>query len=129
MLLLRARWAFGMLLKLMVKADEQLRHKVKLLMEANRLSQAQLAQRLDRSQPWLSRRLTGVQQFRIGDLDRIATVFEITIPELFFDTFGQWDRRSKSDRRKGERRQRQRTIYDPRLEVTPEIGRVAFDDK
>lgn len=79
-----------------------------------------------RSQAWASRKLTGVQAFRVGELDMLAMVFGITLPELFFDEYGQWDRRSKVDRRKGERRQARQTIYDPKAELTPAIERLAF---
>jgi hypothetical protein len=63
------------------------------------------------------------------DLDQLATILEVTIPELFFDEYGQWDRRAKTDRRKGERRKSRQTIYDAKLEITPEIARAAFPPK
>ena len=81
---------------------------------------------IKRSQAWVSRKLTGVQPFRVRDLDILIAVFDITLPELFFDEYGQWDRRSGIDRRKVERRQQQQTIYDPALEITPKVSRLSF---
>lgn len=112
-----------------IGADELLRRKIRALMEQHRLSQIELAAKIGRSQAWLSRKITGVQNFYVRDLDRIATVFGITVPELFFDTYGQWDRRSNTDRRKGERRQRRQTIFDPTIEPSRAISRIAFDPK
>lgn len=82
--------------------------------------------RIQMNQSLLSRRLTGVQRFQITDLDRIAVGFGITVPELFFDDYGQWDRRSNTDRRKGERRQARQTIYDPKVEPSATIARLSF---
>ena len=114
-----------------VGAEQLLRRKVLALLKQRGWSQTHFIERLreighKRSQAWASRKLTGVQRFSVGDLDLLAAVFGVTVPELFFDTYGQWDRRSKSDRRKGERRQSRQTIYDPKLEPTPEIARLSF---
>lgn len=89
----------------------------------------EFADRLKKSQAWVSRKLTGVQAFRIRDLDRIAVVFGVTVPELFFDEYGQWDRRSGSDRRKHERRQQRRVLYDPKIEIVLERDRLHFPPK
>ena len=112
-------------------AEELLRRKVLALLEARRWSQtdfvAFLAQRgFKRSQAWASRKLTGVQAFRVRELDMLAAVFGVTVPELFFDEYGQWDRRSKVDRRKAERRNLRQTIYDPKVEPSPTIARLSF---
>lgn len=109
----------------MSTASDKLRVRVREYMDAHKMSQTQLAARLGKTQSWLSRRLTGDQSFRMKDLDPLATIFRITVPELFFDTFGQWDRRTKVDRRKVERRQRRQILYDARLEITSET-RMTF---
>lgn len=116
----------GIVLAVMPTASERLVARVRRCMDDRRLSQTKLAALMGKTQSWLSRRLTGDQSFRMRDLDRLGEIFDITIPELFFDEYGQWDRRSGSDRRKGERRQARQTIYDPKLEVTPTIARLAF---
>lgn len=110
----------------MPTASERLVARVRRCMDDRRMSQTKLATLMGKTQSWLSRRLTGDQSFRMKDLDRLATILEVTIPELFFDEYGQWDRRSKTDRRKGERRQSQRTIYDPHVELTSPMHRLAF---
>jgi transcriptional regulator with XRE-family HTH domain len=112
-------------------AEDLLRRKVLALIAQRGWSQAEFTECLarrgyKRSQAWVSRKLTGVQPFRVRDLDMLAGVFGITVPELFFDEYGQWDRRSKTDRRKGERRQSRQTIYDPKVEPSPQIARLSF---
>lgn len=110
-----------------IGSDELLRRKVKALMkQRDNMTQQELAGRIGMNQSLLSRRLTGVQKFQITDLDAIAQAFQITVPELFFDEYGQWDRRSRSDRRRGERRQARQTIYDPKVEPTPDVTRLSF---
>lgn len=101
------------------------------LLKQRQWSQADFTEQLarrgyKRSQAWVSRKLTGVQPFRLRDLDMLIAVFDVTLPELFFDEYGQWDRRSGTDRRKGERRQRQQTIYDPTLEPSAIVNRLGF---
>jgi transcriptional regulator with XRE-family HTH domain len=93
------------------------------------MSQTTLAGLMGKTQSWLSRRLNGVQHFRLRDLDRLADIFSLTVPELFFDEYGQWDRRSGSDRRKTERRQQQQHIFDPRVELNAAINRLSFPPK
>lgn len=107
-------------------SEDLLRQKIRALMQQHKLTQLQLADRIGMSQSLLSRRLTGVQRFQIADLDALAAAFRITVPELFFDEYGQWDRRSKTDRRKGERRQAQQKIFDPTIEPSREISRLSF---
>jgi transcriptional regulator with XRE-family HTH domain len=114
-----------------IAADELLRRKIAALMRQRGWSQVELRDCLERhgykrSQAWVSRKLTGVQAIKTRDLDLFATVFRVTLPELFFDEYGQWYRRSGRDRRQSERRQEQRTIFDPKVELTPEVGRLAF---
>jgi len=110
----------------MPKASERIVARVRRCMDDRRMSQTKLAGLMGKTQSWLSRRLSGAQSFRLRDLDRLADIFEITIPELFFDEYGQWDRRSKTDRRKSERRQSQRTIFDAKVELTSTIARLSF---
>jgi transcriptional regulator with XRE-family HTH domain len=113
----------------MPTASERLVARVRRCMDDRRMSQTGLAALMGKTQSWLSRRLSGNQSFRMKDLDRLATIFEVTVPELFFDDYGQWDRRSKSDRRKGERRKSQHTIYDAKIEIIPSVARAAFPPK
>ena len=82
-------------------ANEWVRANVREAMELRRWSQSELAARLDRSQPWLSKRLTGITEFQLSDLDAIAAVFGLSPSELLQPGYGKWDRRV------GERRQRQ----------------------
>lgn len=107
-------------------SEDLLRRKIRALMKQHQLSQLGLAERIGMNQSLLSRRLTGIQRFHIADLDALAAAFGVTVPELFFDEYGQWDRRSKSDRRKGERRQAQQVLHDARLEIEPERDRLHF---
>ncbi len=92
-------------------ANEQLRRNVKELMRWRKLTQATLAAKIDVSQPWLSKRLTGVTPFQIEDVDSIANAFGLTASQLLCQGQGQWDRRRGQDRRIGvERRQEQPII-------------------
>lgn len=110
-------------------AETIVRSRVNALVKQRGWSQLEFARKLGKSQAWVSRKLNGVQEFRIRDLELLARIFRITVPELFFDNYGQWDRRSGTDRRKGERRQRQQILYDARLEIEPERDRLHFPPK
>lgn len=88
-------------------ANDQLRINVRELMDLRNWSQADLAERLKRSQPWLSKRLTGTTPFHMKDVDEIAHVFGLAPAELLCVGFGKWDRRHQPERRSGvDRRQR-----------------------
>jgi transcriptional regulator with XRE-family HTH domain len=100
-------------------ANEWARANVREAMDLRKWSQAELANRLDRSQPWLSKRLTGTTEFQIGDLDALATVFGLSPSELLQPGFGKWDRR-KGERRSGTDR---RGSGDARLH--PELANVS----
>lgn len=89
-------------------------------------SEAALARKLGWLQTRLNKSVNRHQRFLVSDLDRLAEVFGITVPELFFDEYGQWDRRTNLDRRKGERRQLSQTIYDPQVKSTHGINRLSF---
>lgn len=80
-------------------ANEWARANVKEAMELRGWNQAKLAQRIRQSQPWLSKRLTGVTEFQLGDLDLIAPVFGMSPAELLQPGYGQWDRRRGQGRR------------------------------
>lgn len=77
-----------------LSVNDQLRENVRVLMDARRLTQAQLAERLGQSQPWLSKRLTGTTPFHIEDLDALAHVFALSPAELLQPGYGKWDRRT-----------------------------------
>lgn len=87
-------------------ANEWVQNNVKELMGLWRLTQAELAERLGVSQPWLSKRLTGKTPFQIEDLDALAHAFGLSPHELLCAGFGQWDRRDGRERRSGADRRR-----------------------
>jgi transcriptional regulator with XRE-family HTH domain len=87
-------------------ANRQVRANVEALMEAYRWTQAELAERLGESQPWLSKRLTGKTPFQIEDLDALGAVFGLSPAQLLQPGHGKLDRRTGGQRRVGvERRQ------------------------
>lgn len=110
-------------------AEDLLRQKIAVLLHQRGWSQIEFAERLGKSQAWVSRKLTGVQAFRLRDLDAIAGLFAISLPELFFDEYGQWDRRSGGDRRKQDRRRHKRVLYDPKIEIVASRDRLHFPIK
>lgn len=80
-------------------ANDQLRANVRALMDIRNWTQAEFAERLQRSQPWLSKRLTGTTPFQIEDLDLMAHVFGLSPAEMLCIGYGKWDRRQTPDRR------------------------------
>lgn len=91
-------------------ANDRLRRNVKALMDWRRMTQAQLAERLGQSQPWLSKRLTGTTPFQIEDLDLLANAFSLSPQDLFCEGHGEFERRTGEERRSGTDR---RTRRDP----------------
>lgn len=87
-------------------ANEWVRANVRELMDFRRITQAELADMIGQSQPWLSKRLTGVTEFQMGDLDLIANAFGLSPAQLLCAGTGQWERRSGQDRRNGSDRRR-----------------------
>jgi len=87
-------------------ANDQIRANVRELMDLRRWTQADLAERLGRSQPWLSKRLTGTTPFQIEDLDTFSAAFGLKPAELLCMGFGKWDRRQTPERRAGDERRR-----------------------
>ena len=112
-----------------LSAAELLIDRIESLRVARGWSEARLARELRWDQPRLNKCMKQRQRFSVSDLDALAAAFGLTVPELFFDEYGQWDRRSKTDRRKGERRQRAQTIFDPTLEPSPAVSRLSFPPK
>jgi transcriptional regulator with XRE-family HTH domain len=88
-----------------VSASERLRLRVRRLLAASHHHQTDLGQALGISQSEVSRRLRGKLRFRLKELDAIAAFFHITVPELFFDEYGRFDRR-KATRRSGQDRRK-----------------------
>jgi transcriptional regulator with XRE-family HTH domain len=90
-----------------VTAGARLRRRIWRLYRFSRLTQAAIGQALGLQQTDVSRRLHGKSPWRIEELDGLARLFKLTVPELFFDEYGRWDRRkAKHDRRSGvDRRQ------------------------
>jgi transcriptional regulator with XRE-family HTH domain len=93
------------------EAEEQLRQNLRELMEWRRMTQADLAAQLGRSQPWVSKRMSGVNKFQVEDLDELARVFMLTPTELLHPGYGQWDRRTTRDRRTGNDRRQSAAAY------------------
>lgn len=97
-------------------AEQLLRQNLLELMEFRRMTQAELAERLGKSQPWLSKRLSGKSwndggsRFQFEDLDALAHVFGLSPWELLQPAYGKWDRRRGDDRRSGSERRRRPAI-------------------
>lgn len=89
-------------------ANEWVRANVQEAMDVRKWTQAELADRLNRSQPWLSKRLNGTVPFQMEDLDVLAVVFGLSPTEFVCAGYGKWDRRSGNDRRTGPDRRRPR---------------------
>lgn len=93
-------------------AEHQLRLNLIELMEFRRMTQAELAERLGKGQPWLSKRLSGKpwneggSRFQLEDLDALADVFGLSPAQLLEPGVGKWDRRCGRDRRTGGERRR-----------------------
>lgn len=103
-----------------LSAEEWLRRNVVELMEFYRMKQATLAERIGRSQSWLSRRLSGKpwrsggSRFQFQDLDKLAAAFDVSPAELLQPKHGDWNRRSGHERRSGtDRRRRERGPLTP----------------
>ena len=95
-------------------ANEQAIATIKALMEWRHMTQADLAGLLHRSQPWLSKRLTGTTPFQIEDLDAFGAVFGLSPAELLQPGHGNLDRRCAADRRcHTERRQNRTSASEP----------------
>jgi hypothetical protein len=83
-------------------SSDVLRRNVLELMEWRKWNQADLASSIDRTQPWLSKRLTGKTRFNVDDIERIAGAFLIAPHTLLYEGgIGQWERRCGRDRRAG----------------------------
>ena len=87
-------------------ANDHVRVNVECLMELHHLTQAELAEKMRKSQPWLSKRLTGVTPFHLEDLDLVGEVFGLSPAQLLQSGYGQLDRRHSQDRRSGVDRRR-----------------------
>lgn len=96
-------------------ANERIIHTVKALMDWRRMTQADLAHLLDRSQPWLSKRLTGTTPFQIEDLDALGAVFGLSPAELLQPGHANLDRRTGGDRRSSADRRHARPFPHIRL--------------
>ena len=117
-----------MLHMMLTPAEERLRARVRDLMDLRALTQDDLAACLGMQQASASRMLSGRQRFRVEHFDRLATFLGVTVPELFFDAYGQWDRRTGLDRRNDEdRRRRKQPIYDKKVEIGTSVNRIAFE--
>lgn len=98
-----------------VAANERVRVNIECLMEMHRLTQAELAERIGKSQPWLSKRMTGTTPFQIEDLDSLSYAFGLSPAQLLQEGYGKLDRRVCAERRSGmERRQLGERFQSPR---------------
>lgn len=94
-----------------ISAEERLRQNVLELLTFRRMKQTDLAERLGRSQSWVSKRLKGKHEgkgsrFQLSDLDALGRVFGLSPAELLQPAYGKWDRRSGHERRqRADRRQ------------------------
>lgn len=87
-------------------ANERLCANLRELMTLHNLNQSELAERIQKSQPWLSKRLTGETRFQVEDLDALGHVFGLSPAQLLEAGYGNLDRRSGEDRRHGVERRR-----------------------
>jgi len=93
-----------------VGTEERLRLNILELLAFRRMKQTEFAERLGRSQSWVSKRLAGKasgkgSRFQLSDLDTLGAVFGLSPAELLEPRYGKWERRSGTDRRQhGERR-------------------------
>jgi transcriptional regulator with XRE-family HTH domain len=86
-------------------ANEQLRVNLRELMEWRRMTQADLAEMLSVSQPWVSKRMSGTTPFQMSDVDMLAHAFGVSPAELLCGGWGKFDRRRQgSERRSGQDR-------------------------
>lgn len=85
-------------------AEAQLRQNITELMEWRHMNQADLAAKLDRTQPWVSKRMSGKTKFTVPDLDALCVVFLLEPHQLLRPGHGKWERRKHRDRRSGHER-------------------------
>lgn len=85
-------------------AEAQLRQNITELMEWRKMTQADLAEKLGRTQPWVSKRMAGKTKFTVPDLDALCAVFLLEPHQIMRPGHGQWDRRTHRDRRSGHER-------------------------
>ena len=84
-----------------MSAQERLTANINELMEFTRRKQVAFAKYLKISQAHASMLLNGKRQWQIEDLDRIAEFFCVTVPDLFRDWEGHFERRAGRERRSG----------------------------
>jgi transcriptional regulator with XRE-family HTH domain len=105
-------------------AEHQLRKNLVELMEFRRMTQADLAELLGKSQSWVSRRLSGKaweeggSRFQFEDLDTLARIFGLSPAELLHPGYGKWDRRTGHERRAGPDRRRVRPFRQQGISKT-----------
>jgi transcriptional regulator with XRE-family HTH domain len=96
-----------------LSANDQMRANLRELLDMRNMTQSDLAVELGVSQPWVSKRMSGVTPFALDDLDRIGAAFGLTPCELLEHGFGKWDRRRSPDRRSYQDRRRSRNRPSP----------------
>lgn len=115
-----------------IDTEERLRLNLVELLIFRRMKQNELAERLGKSQAWVSKRLTGKasgkgSRFQFSDLDALAAVFGLSPAELLQPRYGKWDRRSGRERREGADRRQARPIPFPQREH-PRLSSTTVSD-
>lgn len=110
-----AMFRLGVADSLDVGAEEQLRQNLLEILEFRRMKQTDLADRLGRSQSWVSKRLTGKasgrgSRFQLSDLDALSAIFGLSPSELLQPAYGKRDRRSGHERRQRPDRRQARAL-------------------
>lgn len=86
---------------------ERVRRNVRALMEFFGFNQAELAERIGKSQSWVSKRVKGNVPFKLKDLDALASALGVPAPSLLYEYgSGAFERRRGQDRRSGLDRRR-----------------------
>lgn len=99
-----------------------------LLAESGR-TQMDLGIHLGHSQSWVSKRMSGVLHWEVTDLDALADFFGLSVPELFFNAFGKWDRRHTLDRRNPQDRRRRNNKNGPKSDESAHGSRIALESE
>ena len=65
------------------EANDQFAAELRAELGRQRMSQSELARRMNVDQPWLQKRLSGVIPLRIGEVYEMASLLEIPLERLF----------------------------------------------
>lgn len=62
--------------------DQRIAQRIRIALRTSRVSQSELAVRLDVSATWLSYRMTGHYSFTVAELERVATALGVSYQDL-----------------------------------------------